>query len=56
MLWLSCFSPQLANCHDDEQSLKLAQELQAVLHEHVEQLRQTMATLPMQTRHESKQK
>jgi hypothetical protein len=40
-------SEQLASCRDDAKSLKLAQELQDVLHERIEQLREKVAGLPL---------
>jgi hypothetical protein len=40
-------SDQLAKCRDDIQSLKLAQELHAVLHERIQQLREKVAGLPL---------
>jgi hypothetical protein len=40
-------SEQLASCCDDDRSLKLAQELQNVLHERIEQLREKVAGLPL---------
>jgi hypothetical protein len=49
-------SEQLANCRDDALSRKLAQEMQELLHERIEQLRQQAKTLLVLTHHESKQK
>jgi hypothetical protein len=46
-------SKQLADCHDDAQSLKLAQELQTLLHERIEQLRSQTEGLPLLTRRDS---
>jgi hypothetical protein len=40
-------SKQLANCRDDALSLELARELQTVLHERIEQLRDRLAALPL---------
>jgi hypothetical protein len=37
-------SDQLANCRDDATALSLAQELQAVMHERIEQLRGEVAS------------
>jgi hypothetical protein len=43
-------SNQLANCRDDAESLRLAQELQQLLHERIEQLRTQAETLPLLTK------
>lgn len=43
-------SEQLGNCRDDVTALKLAQELQAVLHERIEQLRGAVRGLSLLTR------
>ena len=43
---------QLANCSDDATALNLIHELQAVLHERIEQLREKTAALPLLTKHE----
>jgi hypothetical protein len=40
-------SKHLAECNDDERALKLAQELQAALHEEIEQLRTKAETFPL---------
>jgi hypothetical protein len=40
-------SEQLAHCHDDAEALKLAQEFQMVVHEHIEQLRSNTKGLPL---------
>ena len=45
-------SEQLANCRDDALSRKLAQEL---LHERIEQLRESATALSLLSQHESKQ-
>ena len=45
-------SEQLANCPDDATALSLAYELQAVLHERIEQLREKTTALPLLTHHE----
>jgi hypothetical protein len=42
-------SERLANCPDDATALSLALELQAVLHERIEQLREKTAALPLLT-------
>ena len=41
---------QLENCRDDAEALKLAQELQGLLHERIEQLRAQVAALPLLSR------
>lgn len=38
---------QLADCRDDAAALRLAQELQALLHERIEQLRGHVSSLPL---------
>jgi hypothetical protein len=43
-------SNQLANCRDDAESLRLAQELQQLVHERIEQLRTQAETLPLLTK------
>jgi hypothetical protein len=43
-------SEQLANCKDDTRALELAQELQRLLHERVEQLRTEASSLPLLTK------
>jgi len=48
-------SEQLANCRDDALSRKLAQELQELLHEQIEQLRESATALSLLSQHESKQ-
>jgi hypothetical protein len=40
-------SERLAQCRDDAESLTLIQELQAVLHERIQQLREKVAGLPL---------
>jgi hypothetical protein len=45
-------SRQLEICRNDEHALQLAQELQAILHERIEQLRDKTKNLPLLTRHE----
>jgi hypothetical protein len=45
-------SEQLANCTDNATALNLARELQAVLHERIEQLREKTTGLPLLTKHE----
>lgn len=40
-------SEQLANCSDESLSLKLAQELQSVLHEEIERLREKVAGMSL---------
>jgi hypothetical protein len=42
-------SEQLARSKNDEESLRLAQELQALLHERIELLRSTVSGLPLVT-------
>jgi hypothetical protein len=49
-------SEQLSNCRDDARSLKLAKELQTVLHERIEQLREKAAGLPLVVAHNPKPK
>lgn len=43
-------SEQLANCKDDTRALVLAQELQRLLHESVEELRTQTSSLPLLTK------
>jgi hypothetical protein len=45
-------SRQLELCRNDGEALKLAQELQAILHERIEQLRDKTKNLPLLTRRE----
>lgn len=40
-------SERLAECEDEGLSLKLAQELQSVLHEQIERLREKVAGIPL---------
>jgi hypothetical protein len=47
-------SEQLANCQDEQESLELVRELQAVLHEMVEQLRTKASGLPLLNKHPTK--
>jgi hypothetical protein len=42
-------SQQLELCRNDEKALQLAQELHAVLHERIEQLRDKVKSLPLLT-------
>jgi hypothetical protein len=40
-------SDELVKCRDDRESLRIAQELHAVLHEKIEQLREKAMALPL---------
>jgi hypothetical protein len=42
-------SLQLEHCPDDDKALRLAQELQAILHERIEQLRDKIDGFPLLT-------
>lgn len=40
-------SDELIKCRDDGESLRIAQELQTVLHERIQQLREKATALPL---------
>jgi hypothetical protein len=42
-------SEELANCTDTERALKIAEELQVLIHERIEQLRGNVSGLPLFT-------